>query len=48
MEGYSIDSDAHGLINCRGAKLYQYENSNSDEKLVKEIGMLISNQNFVQ
>jgi hypothetical protein len=48
MEGYTIDSDAHRTINCRGAKLYQYENSNSDEKLVKEIGMLISNQNIVQ
>ena len=47
MQGYSIENGGHNTINCRGAKLYQYQNQSSDASLVRDIGLLISNQNIV-
>jgi len=44
MQGYYV-SGRCSIINCRGAKFYQYKKANA--KLVRDISMLISNQNVM-
>ncbi|EHW0655868.1 TPA: hypothetical protein ACN310_004601 [Vibrio parahaemolyticus] len=48
MQGYIIESGVHSTINCRGAKLYQYNNSNADSLTLSKVGELISNQNITR